>query len=155
MARKTKKDQRNLNKSELAEKLFERVSKDESASEKLRGAMSKTSASLIVDTIFGVAPRWSKEDDKNSKSKKIEAGKKKDDKEADGIIAEHLLETKKGRGKDEFPKVTIPGFGTFSIASRKARTGKHPTSQKVIKIPATHVVTFRAGKSLKAGASVL
>lgn len=150
MARKTKKDQRNLNKSELAEKLFERVSKDESASEKLRGAMSKTSASLIVDTIFGVAPRWSKEDDKKGKT-----GKKKEDKEADGIIAEHLLETKKGRGKDEFPKVTIPGFGTFSIASRKARTGKHPTSQKVIKIPATHVVTFRAGKSLKAGASVL
>ena len=153
MPRRTKKDILNLNKSELAEALFERVSGDDNASDKLKGAMSKTSAGLIVDTIFGVAARYSKEDDKNSRSRKVKAGAKKNDKEADGIIAQHLLETKKSRSN--FPKVTIPGFGTFSIAHRRERTGKHPTSQKEIKIPATHVVTFRAGKSLKAGASIL
>ena len=157
MPRKTKKDILNLNKSELAEALFERVSNDDNASDKLKGAMSKTSAGLIVDTIFGVAARYSKEDDKATRKKSVVAGAKKNEKEDDGIIAQHLLETKpSGRGsKKAFPKVTIPGFGTFSIAHRRERTGKHPTSQKVIKIPATHVVTFRAGKSLKAGASVL
>ena len=153
MPRKTKKDVLNLNKSELAEALFERVSKDENASDKLKGAMSKTSAGLIVDTIFGVAARYSKEDDKATKKKSVAAGAKKDKGEADGIIADHLLSTKPS--KKAFPKVTIPGFGTFSVAHRKKRTGKHPTTQKKIEIPETHVVTFRAGKSLKAGASVL
>jgi hypothetical protein len=157
MPRKTKKDILNLNKSELAEALFDRVSNDDNASDKLKGAMSKTSAGLIVDTIFGVAARYSKEDDKATRKKAVVAGNKKDDKEADGIIANHLLSTKpSGRGsKKAFPKVTIPGFGTFSVAHRKKRTGKHPTTQKKIEIPETHVVTFRAGKSLKAGASVL
>ena len=78
----------------------------------LKGAMSKTSAGLIVDTIFGVAARYSKEDDKATRKKAVVAGNKKDDKEADGIIANHLLSTKpSGRGsKKAFPKVTIPGW---------------------------------------------
>ena len=160
MARKTKKDTLNLNKSELAEALFERVTdKDSDASQSLKKAMSKTAASLIVDTIFGVAARYSKEDDKKSRKKAVVAGNKKNDSEDDGIIAGHLLGTKRRRGEKGkgymYPKVTIPGFGTFSVAHRAARTGKHPNTRKDIKIPATHVVTFRAGKSLKAGASVL
>ena len=153
MPRKTKKDILNLNKSELAEALFDRVSNDDNASDKLKGAMSKTSAGLIVDTIFGVAARYSKEDDKNSRSRKVKAGEKKNDKEADGIIAKHLLETKKSRSN--FPKVTIPGFGTFGTRHRAERQGRHPSTGAPLTIKATNVVTFKAGKGLKEGADNL
>ena len=47
-------------------------------------------------------------------------------------------------------QVTITGFGTFKVSQRAARTGVNPQnpSQK-IKIPATTVPTFKAGKNLK------
>lgn len=47
-------------------------------------------------------------------------------------------------------KVTITGFGTFSVRKRKARTGVNPQnpSQK-IQIPARKTVGFTAGKVLK------
>ena len=47
-------------------------------------------------------------------------------------------------------QVTITGFGTFKVSSRKARTGVNPQnpSQK-IQIPASKVPTFKAGKKLK------
>lgn len=47
-------------------------------------------------------------------------------------------------------KVTITGFGTFSVRHRKARTGVNPQnpSQK-IQIPARNTVGFTAGKMLK------
>ena len=46
--------------------------------------------------------------------------------------------------------VTLTGFGTFKVSHRAARTGVNPQnpSQK-IKIPATKVPTFKAGKNLK------
>jgi nucleoid DNA-binding protein len=46
--------------------------------------------------------------------------------------------------------VTLTGFGTFKISSRKARTGVNPQnpSQK-INIPAMNLPTFKAGKGLK------
>ena len=56
--------------------------------------MSKTSASLIVDTIFGVAPRYSKEDDKKSRSKVV-AGNKKMTKKMMESSQSIFLETKK------------------------------------------------------------
>ncbi len=47
-------------------------------------------------------------------------------------------------------KVTITGFGTFKVSHRKARTGVNPQnpSQK-IKIKASNVPSFKAGKNLK------
>ena len=47
-------------------------------------------------------------------------------------------------------QVTITGFGTFKVSKRAARVGVNPQnpSQK-IKIPATTVPTFKAGKNLK------
>lgn len=45
-------------------------------------------------------------------------------------------------------KVTLVGFGTFSKARRKARTGRNPQNGKAIKIPARNVVKFKAGKKL-------
>ncbi len=46
-------------------------------------------------------------------------------------------------------KVTITGFGTFSITHRKARQGVNPQTGKKIKIAASNAVKFKAGKTLK------
>lgn len=46
-------------------------------------------------------------------------------------------------------KVTLVGFGTFSKSRRKARIGRNPQTGAEIKIKATTVVKFKAGKKLK------
>ena len=46
-------------------------------------------------------------------------------------------------------KVTIVGFGTFSVAKRKARTGRNPQTGAVIKISARKVPKFTPGSELK------
>ncbi|MEE8553216.1 MAG: HU family DNA-binding protein [Desulfobacterales bacterium] len=46
-------------------------------------------------------------------------------------------------------KVTLVGFGTFSKVRRKARKGRNPQTGEPIKIKATNVVKFKAGKQLK------
>ena len=46
-------------------------------------------------------------------------------------------------------KLTLTGFGTFSVAKRRARTGRNPQTGKEIKIPATRVAKFKAGNLLK------
>jgi DNA-binding protein HU-beta len=45
-------------------------------------------------------------------------------------------------------KIGLVGFGTFSVAKRKAREGRNPQTGKAIKIPAKKVVKFKAGKEL-------
>ena len=46
-------------------------------------------------------------------------------------------------------KVQLVGFGTFEVRARAARTGINPRTKKKIKIPATKVPAFKAGRSLK------
>ena len=46
-------------------------------------------------------------------------------------------------------KLALTGFGTFSVAKRRARTGTNPQTGKEIKIPATRVAKFKAGNLLK------
>jgi DNA-binding protein HU-beta len=46
-------------------------------------------------------------------------------------------------------KVTLVGFGTFSKSRRKARKGRNPQTGEPIKIKASTVVKFKAGKKLK------
>ena len=46
-------------------------------------------------------------------------------------------------------KVMIPGFGTFEVTERKARTGRNPNTGETIKVKASKVVHFKAGKILK------
>ncbi len=46
-------------------------------------------------------------------------------------------------------KLTLTGFGTFSVSNRKARTGRNPQTGETIKIKAAKVPKFTAGKSLK------
>ena len=45
-------------------------------------------------------------------------------------------------------KVTLIGFGTFSVAERAAREGRNPQSGKKIKIAAKKVVRFKVGSKL-------
>lgn len=60
-----------------------------------------------------------------------------------------LLETVTNavRGGD---KVTIPGFGSFSVTERKARTGRNPQTGATIKIAASKAPKFTAGSGFKA-----
>lgn len=50
-----------------------------------------------------------------------------------------------GNGDD----VRLVGFGTFSIAKRKALTGRNPRTGEPMKIKASTQPKFRAGKGLK------
>jgi DNA-binding protein HU-beta len=45
-------------------------------------------------------------------------------------------------------KVTLVGFGTFSVSKRDARQGRNPQTGKAIKIPAKKIVKFKAGSKL-------
>ncbi|MFN8791831.1 MAG: HU family DNA-binding protein [Bdellovibrionales bacterium] len=45
--------------------------------------------------------------------------------------------------------VKLVGFGTFTKAKRKARTGRNPQTGKAIKIPASWAPKFRAGAEFK------
>jgi DNA-binding protein HU-beta len=45
-------------------------------------------------------------------------------------------------------RIGLVGFGTFSVAKRKAREGRNPQTGKAIKIPAKKVVKFKAGKEM-------
>jgi len=46
-------------------------------------------------------------------------------------------------------KVTVVGFGTFSVSERAARDGRNPQTGKPIKIPSRKVAKFTPGKALK------
>jgi len=46
-------------------------------------------------------------------------------------------------------KVSLVGFGTFSVSKRKARKGRNPQTGEAIKIAAAKVPKFTAGKGLK------
>ncbi len=50
---------------------------------------------------------------------------------------------KKGR------RVSLAGFGTFSVTKRAARNGRNPRTGKAIRIPAARVPRFKASKALK------
>lgn len=46
-------------------------------------------------------------------------------------------------------KVSLTGFGAFSVTERKAREGINPQTKEKIQIAATKVPKFKAGKTLK------
>lgn len=48
-------------------------------------------------------------------------------------------------------KVQLTGFGSFEVRKRKARMGKNLQTGEAIKIPASKVPAFKAGKGLKDG----
>ncbi|RLA08367.1 MAG: DNA-binding protein HU [Gammaproteobacteria bacterium] len=46
-------------------------------------------------------------------------------------------------------KVTLVGFGTFSVKDRAARTGRNPQTGESIQIKASKAPHFKTGKALK------
>ncbi|MFM9911357.1 MAG: HU family DNA-binding protein [Chitinophagaceae bacterium] len=58
-------------------------------------------------------------------------------------FVEAVTKTLKGGGK-----VTLVGFGTFTVSKRAARNGRNPQTGAVIKIKAKRVARFKAGKEL-------
>ena len=58
-------------------------------------------------------------------------------------FVEAVTKTLKGGGK-----VTLVGFGTFSVSKRAARNGRNPQTGQIIKIKAKKVAKFKAGKAL-------
>lgn len=60
-------------------------------------------------------------------------------------FTEAVQKTLKGGGK-----LTLVGFGTFSVSKRAARTGRNPQTGATIKIKAKKVAKFKAGKELSA-----
>ncbi len=53
-----------------------------------------------------------------------------------------------GGALKENDKVTLIGFGTFSVNHRKARQGRNPQTGKSIEIAAKNLVKFKPGKEL-------
>ncbi len=60
----------------------------------------------------------------------------------DSVIQTTSNELKNGN------KVTLVGFGTFSVSKRSARKGRNPQSGAEINIPEKTVVKFKPGKDL-------
>jgi len=66
---------------------------------------------------------------------------------AERTVNSFLTEVKKGVKKDK--EVSIVGFGTFKVKSRKARMGRNPQTGKPLKIKASKSVGFKPGKDFK------
>lgn len=47
-------------------------------------------------------------------------------------------------------KISLVGFGSWSVSKREAREGRNPQTGKTIKIAAKNVVKFKAGSELEA-----
>ncbi len=69
---------------------------------------------------------------------KVAAGKALDS------MMSNVKGTLKGGGK-----LSLVGFGSFSVTARAARDGRNPQTGATIKIPARNVVKFKAGSELK------
>lgn len=69
---------------------------------------------------------------------------KKDSEKAVNAVLEGIMETV---AKGE--RVQIIGFGTFEKRERAAKIGRNPSTGEQIKIPATNVPVFKAGKGFK------
>jgi DNA-binding protein HU-beta len=48
-------------------------------------------------------------------------------------------------------RFSVPGFGTFSVRKRAARTGRNPRTGATLKIKASKTVAFKPAPSMKKG----
>lgn len=76
-------------------------------------------------------------------SKEAKISKAAAEKSVNAFISGVTKAMKKGE------KLTLTGFGTFTVVKRKARTGRNPQTGKEIRIPAAKVVKFRPGNALR------
>ncbi|MBE6835930.1 MAG: HU family DNA-binding protein [Ruminococcaceae bacterium] len=85
-----------------------------------------------------------------NKSELIAAVAKKADlskKDAEAAVNATVEAVTKALKKGE--KVQLVGFGTFEVRKRAAKQARNPQTGAVIKVPATKVPAFKAGKALK------
>lgn len=68
---------------------------------------------------------------------------KSDSEKALNALIKTVSETLKGGDK-----ISLVGFGSWSVTERAARTGRNPQTGKELKIPAKKVVKFKAGSEL-------
>lgn len=68
-------------------------------------------------------------------------------KDADAAVSAFIESVTEALKKGQ--KVQLVGFGSFEVRTRAAREGVNPQTQKKIKIPASKVPAFKAGKALK------
>jgi DNA-binding protein HU-beta len=61
----------------------------------------------------------------------------------DAVVNSVTAALKKGQ------QVSVVGFGTFGVKHRAARSGRNPRTGETIKINASNVPGFKAGKALK------
>ncbi|WP_456387304.1 HU family DNA-binding protein [Desulfolithobacter sp.] len=52
------------------------------------------------------------------------------------------------RAMEEGERVTLVGFGSFSIVDRAPRVGRNPKTGEAVRIPPRRAVKFRPGKEL-------
>jgi len=76
-------------------------------------------------------------------AKKADLSLKKAEKVLNAMLDAVTQALKKGE------KVTLIGFGSFSVKKRAAREGRNPMTGKKIKIAARKVPYFKAGSKLK------
>ncbi|MFH1728034.1 MAG: HU family DNA-binding protein [Pseudomonadota bacterium] len=57
--------------------------------------------------------------------------------------------TELGKGLKKTKRFTYPGFGTWTVKRRKARTGRNPQTGDKIKIKARNTVTFKPSSTYK------
>lgn len=80
-----------------------------------------------------------------AETKGLEATKKA----VETILDLAFEEVRKSVKKDR--RFSYPGFGTFTVRTRKARMGVNPQTKKPIKIPASKTVGFKPAPVLKKG----
>ncbi len=68
-------------------------------------------------------------------------------KDADAVVTAAIESIMESVAKGD--KVSLIGFGSFEPRDRKARDGRNPQTGETIKIPATTVPAFSAGKGFK------
>ena len=68
-------------------------------------------------------------------------------KDAEAALRAFIESVEEALGNGE--KVQLVGFGTFETRERAAREGRNPRTKEVIKIEASTIPVFKAGKELK------
>lgn len=76
-------------------------------------------------------------------AEKAELSKKDAAASVDAVVATVIDALKAG------DKIQLVGFGTFEVRNRPARTGRNPRTKETIKIAASKVPAFKAGKAFK------
>ncbi len=85
----------------------------------------------------------SREDLINKVAREVKISKAQANRTLKALIAGVTENLKKGK------RMSLVGFGTFTVSNRKARTGRNPQTGAPIKISAARVARFRPGKQLK------